>query len=79
MAAILYGVTIIARSVFPYVFTGMLNNAIDHSGSDRVATHAHRNAYAIGCKISDQGIGIFSKIQYVAGLEEKRFAILETG
>ncbi|HCT71253.1 MAG TPA: ArsR family transcriptional regulator [Bacteroidales bacterium] len=77
MAAILDSVTIIARSVFSYVFTEMLNNAIDHSGSDRVAIHAHRNAYAIGCEISDQGIGIFSKIQHAAGLEEKRFAILE--
>lgn len=77
MAGILEGVTSVVRSVFSYVFTEMLNNAIDHSGSKTVAIHAHRNAYAIGCEISDRGVGIFSKIQNAMGLEEKRFAILE--
>lgn len=77
MADILDGVTSVVRGVFSYVFTEMLNNAIDHSGSKTVAIHAYRNAYAIGCEISDQGVGIFSKIQNAMGLEEKRFAILE--
>ena len=77
MADILDGVTSVVRSVFSYVFTEMLNNAIDHSGSETVTIHAYRNAYAIGCEISDHGVGIFSKIQSAMGLEEKRFAILE--
>lgn len=77
MTGILDGVTSVVRSVFSYVFTEMLNNAIDHSGSETVSIHAYRNAYAIGCEISDHGVGIFSKIQSAMGLEEKRFAILE--
>ncbi len=77
MAEILDGVSSVVRSVFSYVFTEMLNNAIDHSGSETVTIHAYRNAFAIGCEISDHGIGIFSKIQGAMGLEEKRFAILE--
>lgn len=77
MAGILDGVTSVVRSVFSYVFTEMLNNAIDHSGSESVSIHACRSAYAIGCEISDHGVGIFSKIQNAMGLEEKRFAILE--
>ena len=77
MARILDGVTSVVRSVFSYVFTEMLNNAIDHSDSETVTIHAYRNAYAIGCEISDHGVGIFSKIQNAMGLEEKRFAILE--
>lgn len=70
-------VSSVVRSVFTYVFTEMLNNAIDHSGSEAVSIHVFRNAYVIGCEISDQGVGIFRKIQNAMGLEEKRFAILE--
>ena len=77
MSESLDGVTSVVRSVFSYVFTEMLNNAIDHSGSEAVTIHAYRNAYAIGCEISDHGVGIFRKIQNAMGLEEKRFAILE--
>lgn len=70
-------VSSVVRSVFTYVFTEMLNNAIDHSESEAVTIHVFRNAYVIGCEISDQGVGIFRKIQNAMGLEEKRFAILE--
>lgn len=77
MAALLNDVTSVVRGVFSYVFTEMLNNAIDHSGSETVSIHAYRNACAIGCEIGDRGIGIFSKIQQAMGLDEKRFAILE--
>lgn len=77
MTGLLEGVTTTVRSVFSYVFTEMLNNAIEHSASETVTIHAYRNAYAIGCFITDTGVGIFSKIQKAMGLEEKRFAILE--
>lgn len=77
MAALLNDVSSVVRGVFSYVFTEMLNNAIDHSGSETVSIHAYRNACAIRCEISDRGVGIFSKIQHAMGLDEKRFAILE--
>ncbi|MDO4563959.1 MAG: DUF4325 domain-containing protein [Clostridia bacterium] len=65
------------RSTFAYVFTEMLNNAIDHSESREVTVHAYRNAAVVGCFISDNGVGIFAKIQQAMHLDEKRFAILE--
>ena len=77
MTGLLKDVTATVRSVFSYVFTEMLNNAIEHSESKTVTIHGYRNAYAIGCFITDTGVGIFSKIQRAMGLEEKRFAILE--
>lgn len=77
MTGLLKDVTETVRNVFSYIFTEMLNNAIEHSGSETVAIHSYRNAYAIGCFITDTGVGIFTKIQKAMGLEEKRFAILE--
>lgn len=77
MSALLDGVPATARSTFSYVFTEMLNNAIEHSESEAVTIDCLRNAYAIKCSISDQGVGIFSKIQKAMNLDEKRFAILE--
>lgn len=66
-----------AKHVFYYIFTEMLNNAIEHSESKTVIIAVSRDAYAIFCCIEDAGVGIFSKIQNALGLEEKRFAILE--
>lgn len=77
MPDLLKDVTETVRGVFSYIFTEMLNNAIEHSESETVTIHAYRNAYAIGCYITDKGVGIFAKIQKAMGLEEKRFAILE--
>lgn len=77
ISPILEGTTQTVRSVFTYVFTEMLNNAIDHSESDTAMIHAYRNASVVGCFITDNGVGIFTKIQQAMGLEEKRFAILE--
>ena len=77
ISPILEGTTQTVRSVFTYVFTEMLNNAIDHSESDTAMIHAYRNASVAGCFITDNGVGIFTKIQQAMGLEEKRFAILE--
>jgi anti-sigma regulatory factor (Ser/Thr protein kinase) len=67
----------IANSVFSYVFLEMLNNAIEHSEGKRVYVRAMKNAYAVSCVISDNGIGIFTKVQNTLGLSEKRYAILE--
>lgn len=77
ISPILQGVSQTVRSVFTYVFTEMLNNAIDHSEGDAAAIHAYRNASVVGCFITDNGVGIFTKIQKAMGLDEKRFAILE--
>jgi DNA-binding transcriptional ArsR family regulator len=45
-----------ARQAFVYVFTEMLNNAIEHSESEKVLISADINAYAISCTIVDFGV-----------------------
>lgn len=67
----------IACSVFSYVFLEMLNNAIEHSEGELVYVRVQKNAYAVSCVISDNGVGIFTKIQETLRLSEKRYAILE--
>lgn len=62
---------------FSYVFSEMLNNAIDHSEGEDVHIRVFLTAYTIGCTILDDGIGIFAKIQKAANLSEKRFSIIE--
>ncbi len=58
-------------------FTEMLNNAIDHSGSDKVAITVQLNAINIHMFIEDFGIGIFRKIQKDFDLDDPRHALLE--
>lgn len=67
----------IARQAFSYVFMEMLNNAIEHSESEDVHVLVTESAYDVSCVIADDGVGIFSKIQRVLGLEEKKYALLE--
>jgi anti-sigma regulatory factor (Ser/Thr protein kinase) len=74
---LLEGIPKNAHAVFSYVFTEMLNNAIEHSDSNAIMVRVGKNTYAINCAIEDFGIGIFSKIQNAMGLEEKRYAVLE--
>ena len=45
-----------------YAFTEMLNNAIDHSHSEKCEIHADLDAYIFHFRIRDFGIGIFYSI-----------------
>ena len=45
-----------------YAFTEMLNNAIDHSHSEKCEIHADLDAYTFHFRIRDFGIGIFYSI-----------------
>ena len=67
----------IALGNLSFAFTEILNNAIDHSGGTRVQIGLKKNGYEASIWITDNGVGIFSKITEAMGLEEKRFAILE--
>ena len=60
-----------------YAFSEMLNNAIDHSEGTDVNISVSINAHDVSFQISDNGVGIFTKISSAMQLEEKRFAILE--
>ena len=60
-----------------YAFTEMLNNAIEHSGGSLVTITVMDNSYRVLISISDNGIGIFTKIAGAMNLAEKRYAVLE--
>jgi anti-sigma regulatory factor (Ser/Thr protein kinase) len=63
--------------IWRYCFTEMLNNAIDHSGGTGVNVRILRTAIDTEMSISDDGVGIFKKIQDALGLLDERHAILE--
>jgi len=63
--------------IWHYGFTEMLNNAIDHSGGSAIRIRLQRNAKSTDVLLSDDGIGIFVKIQEAFGLLDERHAILE--
>ena len=65
------------RGIWMYGFTEMFNNAIDHSGGIRVSVEIRKTAATTEMFISDDGVGIFRKIQTAMGLLDERHAVLE--
>jgi hypothetical protein len=65
------------RDIWHYGFTEMLNNAKDHSGGGLVSIKMSKTAVSTEMMISDNGIGIFKKIQQALNLPDQRYAILE--
>lgn len=65
------------RDIWNYGFTEMVNNAIDHSGSNKITVWCVRNALYTQAWVSDEGEGIFLKIQKALNLYDPREAILE--
>ena len=63
--------------IWHYGFTEMFNNAIDHSGGDKVRVFFRENAALSGVLIMDNGVGIFKKIRAELGLLDERHATLE--
>jgi anti-sigma regulatory factor (Ser/Thr protein kinase)/biotin operon repressor len=63
--------------IWHYGFTEMFNNVIDHSGATEVAIVLEKTAASTKVDISDDGVGIFKKIQAALGLEDERHAVLE--
>lgn len=66
-----------ALDIWHYGFTEMLNNAIDHSSGTRVIIQIKRTVRAVNVMLSDDGEGIFRKIQKALALEDERHAVLE--
>ena len=66
-----------ARDIWHYAATEMINNAIDHSGSQEVQVSVHLNALWAEVLVADEGEGIFVKIQRALNLHDPREAILE--
>ncbi len=63
--------------IWQYGFTEMLNNAIDHSEGTTLHVEIKKNAVTTEVAISDNGVGIFKKIQAALGLLDERHAVLE--
>lgn len=57
--------------IIRYTFTEMLNNAIDHSGSDRCLVEVGLGYYTINIRIRDYGIGIYFSIDQKYNLTDE--------
>jgi anti-sigma regulatory factor (Ser/Thr protein kinase) len=64
-------------NIWHHGVTEMVNNAIDHSGGDKLVIRIIRTAVTSSMMINDNGEGIFHKIQREFGLYDPRHAILE--
>jgi len=63
--------------IWHYGFTEMFNNAIDHSGGQRIGVEIKKTAATAEMMIYDDGVGIFRKIREALNLMDDRHAILE--
>ena len=66
-----------AMSIWHHGFTEMFNNAIDHSDGNTINVWMKKTAADTDLCISDNGIGIFKKIQAAMNLLDERHAVLE--
>lgn len=63
--------------IWHYGFTEMFNNALDHSGGTEIYAGIRKTAISTEMFLSDNGVGIFKKIQTELNLLDERHAILE--
>jgi hypothetical protein len=61
-SSIFQGISGNVSSILDYSFTEMLNNAIEHSMSEKITVFIMRNATDIRFSVADRGIGIFNNI-----------------
>ncbi|MDQ3954338.1 MAG: DUF4325 domain-containing protein [Actinomycetota bacterium] len=66
-----------ADRIANYAFTEMLNNAIDHSGSESVRVTVGDRGERFAFLVADRGIGAFEHVRRGAGLEDHVAAIQE--
>lgn len=74
---LLEGLAANVLDLWQYGCTEMVNNAVDHSGGTHLHVAVTRNAVHTQVRISDDGIGIFRKIQQECHLEDEQHAVLE--
>ena len=77
VAPVLGGVSSNVLDICRYGVTEIVNNAIDHSGSDDLGIVLKYSVPEISIMVIDHGVGIFRKIKEDCGLEDERHAILE--
>ena len=64
-------------TIWQHGFTEIMNNAIEHSAGKEVFVTVDKTAIATKMAISDDGQGIFKKIQRECGLHNEHDAVLE--
>ncbi|GAB7524399.1 DUF4325 domain-containing protein [Paraburkholderia sp. 2C] len=64
-------------NIWHHGFTEIFNNAIDHSSGTAVLVKTTRTAVSTEIMVSDDGVGIFRKIQAELSLLDERHAIFE--
>lgn len=64
-------------NIWHHGFTEMFNNAIDHSAGAHVVVRIRKTAASTEMLLSDDGVGIFRKIQREKNLLDERHALLE--
>ncbi len=60
-----------------YGFTEIVNNVVDHSGSENVILAIVRTATSVEMRVLDKGIGVFRKIQQALELPSQQEALFE--
>lgn len=65
------------RAIFRYSFTEMLNNAIEHSNSDKIKIEVNSDERSLRFTIKDLGIGVFNNIKKKRNLSSITDAIAE--
>lgn len=65
------------RDICGYGTQEMINNVIDHSGSDKLTIVVCLNIHRVRIDIIDYGIGIFEHIRKACNLPDPRLALLE--
>lgn len=60
-----------------HAFTELLNNAVDHSGGSTVAVSMRQTASHVQLLISDDGCGLFERIDRCFGIDDPALAALE--
>ena len=65
------------ESVAHYAFTEMLNNAIDHSDSEKISVKSELGTAALTFEIKDWGKGLFASIAEKFSLEDEHAAMVE--
>lgn len=63
--------------IWHYAFTEMFNNALEHSEGSTVHVAIDKTAASTDLGVSDNGVGIFKKIQAALGLDDERHSVLE--
>jgi anti-sigma regulatory factor (Ser/Thr protein kinase) len=74
-SAIFRGMTANVSSIVDYAFTEMLNNAIEHSSSEKIDLMMMKTATDIRFTVADRGVGIFNNIMKTKRLHTKMEAI----